>query len=103
MLAQNCLNQLSSRFLGLANQVYRQTVPGLTEPVSYSYLFVEVYTRKLQFHSQLNDPVLSESKILQSQLALDLLKGNFTTFGLKMVDIMIPHYKTQLVSCLKFN
>lgn len=101
MITKKLVNSIAYQVVGCAIEVHRNLGPGLLESVYQLCMIDELKEQGLNVQSQVYLPVIYKGKDIGGTLKIDLLVNDLVVVELKAVDIMIPVYKTQLLSYLK--
>jgi GxxExxY protein len=103
MITQKYINDIAYKIVGCAIEVHKEIGPGLLESVYESCFIEELLNAGLNVKSQIHVPVLYKGKDLGGMLKLDLLINDLIIVEIKVVELMIPVYKAQLLSYLKLS
>jgi GxxExxY protein len=103
MITQKYINDIAYKTVGCAIEVHKQLGPGLLESIYHVCFLDELKESGLSVMSELHVPVIYKGKDLGRTLRLDLLIENAIIVELKAVDVMIPLFRSQLLSYLKLT
>ncbi len=101
VITKKYINDLAYEIVGCAIEVHKQLGPGLLESVYEKCMIEELHNKNLKVASQLYVPLFYKGKEINQQLKLDLLVEDLIIVENKAVEIMIPLYKSQLLTYLK--
>jgi len=97
------INSISYKIVGCAIEVHKQLGPGLLESVYETCFRDELISQGLKVERQIPVPIIYKGKDLGTNLVLDLVVNDLVIVEIKAVELMIPVYKAQLLSYLKFT
>ena len=100
-MTQREVNNLAYKIVGCAIEVHRQLGPGLLESIYEKCLVEELTYQGFSIKQQVNIPITYKSKVLDSELRLDLLVNDCIIVELKAVEELIPLYQAQLLTYLR--
>ncbi len=102
-ITQKYVNDIAYQIVGCAIEVHKHLGPGLLEYVYEVCLIDELVESGLSVRSQVAVPINYKEKELGEALKLDLLVNEIIIVELKAVEIILPVFKAQLLSCLKLT
>ena len=97
------VNGIAYKIVGCAIKVHERLCPGLLESVYETCMTDELIPSGLKVDKHVSVPILYKGKQFDSKLILDLLVEDLVIAVLKAVEVMIPVYKAQLLSCLRLT
>lgn len=103
MITQEYVNNIAYKIVGCAIEVHKHLGPGLLESIYESCLIDELKNNGMFVESQIQVSIKYKEQELSGSLKLDLLVDDLIIVELKAVEIMIPLYKSQLLSYLKLT
>jgi len=95
------LNELVYQVNGAAMEVHQELGPGLLENVYHQCMKEELNLRGISFKSELIIPVKYKSKLIDTNLRLDLLVEDILPVELKAVEEILPIHQAQLLTYMK--
>jgi len=96
-------DKVASKIVDAAFAVHTTLVPGLLERIYEVCLLHEVQKRGLEVERQVLLPVVYDGLRLDSGLRLDLVVENRVVVELKVVDMLLPVHKAQMLTYLKLS
>ncbi len=94
---------LAKEIVDCAYKVHKQLGPGLLEKV-YEVCFCHELAKKgIQYHRQIDIPIVYDGIVFDEGLRLDVLVDNLVICELKAKDELNPVWKAQIISHLKIT
>jgi GxxExxY protein len=101
MVTKKYVNELAFKIVGCAIEVHKHLGPGLLESVYQRCLIEELHLNNLKVEVQKSVPIYYKGKLLSENLRLDLLVEDLIIIELKVVEVVLPVHKAQLLSYMK--
>jgi GxxExxY protein len=102
-ITKKYVNDIAYKIVGCAIEVHKQLGPGLLESVYETCFVEELNSQGFDVKRQVAVPINYKGKDLGTNLVLDLLINDLIIVELKVVEMMIPVFKAQLLSYLKLT
>lgn len=97
------LNVISKLIVDSFYSVHAELGPGLLESVYEVCLIQELKIRKLNTLSQVSLPVIYKGQKLDKHYIVDLLVEDEIIIEIKSVDLLLPVFKSQLLSYMRLS
>jgi len=94
---------LTEQVIGAAIEVHRHLGPGLLESIYAAALAHELFARRIEFEYQAALPVVYKGATLSPRLRLDLVVQDALVVELKVVDVLLPVHRAQLITYLRLG
>ncbi|MBF4473254.1 MULTISPECIES: GxxExxY protein [Flavobacterium] len=101
MITQKFLDELTYEIIGSAIEVHKSIGKGLLESVYHQCMIEELSQRKINFHTEMNVPIIYKTKKLTTNFRCDLFIENCIVLELKSVLEMNSIFEAQILTYMQ--
>lgn len=101
MLTKKQLNDLTYEVIGAAIEVHKHLGPGLLEGVYHRCMKEELFSKGIQFKSEMYVPVQYKDITLDADLKCDFFSENCLVTEIKSLQILPPVFEAQVLTYMK--